>query len=65
MSIGVCGGALMSDNNLLSNTASCVAALRATYFASVVDSAITGCFLLVQAMAAADITVKKACFTPL
>ena len=45
----------MSDNNLLSHIASCVAALRATYSASVVDSATTGCFLLDQAMAAPDI----------
>ena len=55
MSIDVCGGALISDNNLLSHAASCVAALRATHYASVVDSTTTGSFLLDQLMAAPDI----------
>ena len=45
----------MSDNNLLSHIASCMAALRATCSASVVDSATTGYFLLDQSMAAPDI----------
>ena len=54
MSIGGCGGTLMSDNNLC-HTAFCVGTLRATYSASVVDSATAGCYLLDQLMAAPDI----------
>ena len=55
MSMGVCGGALMSNNNLFSHTASCVTALRAAYSSSAVDSVTTSYFLLDQSMAAPDI----------
>ena len=51
MIVGVPGVALMSDSNLLSQTASCPPVLSATYSASVVDKATTGCFLLSQLIA--------------
>ena len=58
MTVGIFGEALISDNSLLNQTTSCVAAPSATYSASVVDSVTTGCFLLSQLIAPPDITNK-------
>ena len=60
MMVGDLALSVMSDNSLLSHTASCTAIPSATYSAlvHVVDNATTGCLLLVQLSAHPDIKNK-------
>ena len=49
--VGIFGVALISDNSILNQTTSCVAAPSATYSASVIDNATPGCFFQSQLIA--------------